>query len=228
MRTGSSPRRPSPRGCSRLATNPPGPAGRTRAHRVVPSSSRRKAYRSDLTATSESRHLPALSPDAMEEAQRARDWLSGHPAVGMVFYQLGELYRLRGEFAEAEEAYRQANQWGHSPQPGLAELRLAEGNVAAAAAAIRRVIDEAQDRAARSRVLAAYVEIGLAIDDVGAARAAADELSQIAADLDAPLLRAVAARAIGAVLLAEGDARAACEVLRRAWTGWRELEAPYE
>jgi DNA-binding CsgD family transcriptional regulator len=89
-------------------------------------------------------------------------------------------------------------------------------------------MDESQDRAARSRVLTAYVEIGLAIDDVGAARAAADELSQIAADLDAALLRAVAARAIGAVLLAEGDARAACEVLRRAWTGWRELEAPYE
>ena len=189
---------------------------------LVPYRGQCLAYRAEIM------RLHGDWPDAMEEAQRARDWLSGHPAVGMVFYQLGELYRLRGEFAEAEEAYRQANQWGHSPQPGLAELRLAEGNVAAAAAAIRRVIDEAQDRAARSRVLAAYVEIGLAIDDVGAARAAADELSQIAADLDAPLLRAVAARAIGAVLLAEGDTRAACEVLRRAWTGWRELEAPYE
>jgi DNA-binding CsgD family transcriptional regulator len=167
-------------------------------------------------------------PDAMEEAQRARERLSGHPAVGMVFYQQGELHRLRGEFAEAEEAYRQANQWGHSPQPGLAELRLAQGDVAAAAAAIRRVVDEAQDRVARSRGLAAYVEIGLAVDDVGAARAAADELSHIAADLDAPLLQAAAARATGAVLLAEGDARAACYTLRRAWTAWRELDAPYE
>lgn len=32
----------------------------------------------------------------------------------------------------------------------------------------------------------------------------------------------------GAVLLAEGDARAALVVLRRAWTTWQELEAPYE
>jgi DNA-binding CsgD family transcriptional regulator len=167
-------------------------------------------------------------PDAMEEMQWARERLSGHPAVGMVFYQQGELHRLRGEFAEAEEAYRQANQWGYSPQPGLAELRLAQGDVAAAAAAIRRVVDEAQDRVARSRVLAACVDIGLAVDDVGAARAAADELSRIAADLDAPLLKAVAARATGAVLLAEGNARAACETLRRAWTAWRELDAPYE
>jgi hypothetical protein len=43
--------------------------------------------------------------------------------------------------------------------------------VAAAAAAIRRVVCEAQDRVARPRVLAAYVEIGLAVDDVGAAAA---------------------------------------------------------
>jgi DNA-binding CsgD family transcriptional regulator len=167
-------------------------------------------------------------PDAMEEAQRACARLTDHPAVGMVLYQQGELHRLRGDFAEAEEAYRQANQWGHSPQPGLAELRLAQGDVVAATAAIRRVVDETQDRVVRSRVLAAYVEIGLAADDVGAARAAADELSQIAADLDAPLLLAAAARATGAVLLAEGDARAACSTLRRAWTAWRELDAPYE
>jgi DNA-binding CsgD family transcriptional regulator len=189
---------------------------------LVPYRGQCLAYRAEIM------RLHGDWPDAMEEAQRARDRLSGHPAVGMVFYQQGELHRLRGEFPEAEEAYRQANQWGHSPQPGLAELRLAQGDVAAAAAAIRRVIDETQDRAARSRVLAASVEIGLAIDDVGAARAAADELSQIAADLDAPLLRAGSARATGAVLLAEGDARAACDTLRRAWTAWRELEAPYE
>ena len=38
----------------------------------------------------------------------------------------------------------------------------------------------------------------------------------------------MAAHANGAVLLAEGDARAALAPLRRAWTAWRELEAPYE
>jgi DNA-binding CsgD family transcriptional regulator len=189
---------------------------------LVPYRGQCLAYRAEIM------RLHGDWPDAMEEAKRARERLSGHPAVGMVFYQQGELHRLRGEFAEAEEAYRQANQWGHSPQPGLAELRLAQGDVAAAAAAIRRVVDEAQDRVARSRVLAAYVEIGLAVDDVGAARAAADELSHLAADLDAPLLQAAAARAAGAVLFAEGDARAACETLRRAWTAWRELDAPYE
>jgi len=57
--------------------------------------------------------------------------------------------------------------------------------------AIRRVRDEAQDRGTRADLLGACVEIMLAIDDSDAARAAADELTGIAADLDAPLLHAV-------------------------------------
>jgi DNA-binding CsgD family transcriptional regulator/tetratricopeptide (TPR) repeat protein len=166
--------------------------------------------------------------DALDEARRACERLSGHPALGAAFYQLAELHRLRGEFARAEEAYRQASQQGRNPQPGLAQLRLAQGDVAAAEAAIRRVVDEAQDRVTRSKVLAAYVEIVLAANDPLAARAGAEELSQIAAVVDAPLLHAATAHAAGAVLLAEGDPRAACCALRQAWAAWRELEAPYE
>ncbi len=169
--------------------------------------------------------------DAMNEAQRARERLSeppGQPAVGMAFYQMSELHRLRGEFAKAEEGYRQASQWGREPQPGLAQLRLAQGRVDAAGAAIRRVVDEAQDRVTRSKLLPAYVEIVLAAGDVQAAGHAVDELSEIAADIDAPLLRAVAAYAGGAVLLIRGDARAALDALRYSWKAWQELEVPYE
>jgi DNA-binding NarL/FixJ family response regulator len=68
----------------------------------------------------------------------------------------------------------------------------------------------------------------LGASDVQAARAAADELSEIAVDVDAPFLRAVSAHARGAVFLAEGDAQAALAALRDAWTAWQELEAPYE
>jgi len=184
-----------------------------------------------LVHRAEIMQLHGAWPDAMDEAQRARDRLSdppGQPAVGMAWYQLAELNRLRGEFAKAEEAYRQASQWGRTPQPGLARLRLAQGQIGAAEAANRRVVDEAQDRVARSQVLAAYVEIVLAANDVPAARAAAKELSEIAADVDAPFLRAVAAHAQGSVLLAEADARAALSALRHAWTIWQELDAPYE
>jgi ATP/maltotriose-dependent transcriptional regulator MalT len=89
-------------------------------------------------------------------------------------------------------------------------------------------VDGAQDRVARSRLLPALVEIMFAAGDFHTARAAADELSEIADDLDAPLLRALATHAQGTVLLLEGDARAALGALRQAWTAWQELEVPYE
>jgi len=167
-------------------------------------------------------------PDAREEAQRACRRLSGEPAVGAAHLLLGDLHRLRGEFDAAEESYRLSTKWGHDPQPGLALLRLAQGQLDAALASIRRVVEAASDRVTRSRILSAYVEIVLAGGDVAAARVAAGELSSIAAAFDAPFLHASSAYATGAVLLAEGDARAANVVLRRALTTWRDLEAPYE
>ncbi|MGH2585779.1 MAG: tetratricopeptide repeat protein, partial [Dehalococcoidia bacterium] len=155
-----------------------------------------------LVRRAEIMQLHGAWSDAMDEARRACERLSSlPPAAGLAFYQQAELHRLRGAFAKAEEAYREASRWGEGPQPGLALLRLAQGQVDAAAMAIRRAVDEAQDRLSRSRLLPAYVEIMLVANDIPAARAAADELSEIAAGLDAPLLRAVAARAHGAVLL---------------------------
>ena len=93
---------------------------------------------------------------------------------------------------------------------------------------IRRVLDEMQDPIGRSKVLPAYVEIMLEAKDRGAGRTAADELQQIANDFGAPYVRALAAHATGAVLLAEGDARAALAALRGAYTAWRELDAPHQ
>ncbi len=169
--------------------------------------------------------------DAMDEAQLARERFSQplvQPAIGMAFYQLAELYRLLGEFSKSEQAYRQASQAGRTPQPGLALLRLAQGQVDAAEAAIRRVVDEAQDRVPRSKLLAAYVEITLATGDIQAALTAIEELAVMATELDAPLLQAMSAQALGAVLLSEDAPRDALRALRRAWTLWQELEAPYE
>ena len=118
----------------------------------------------------------------------------------------GDLLRLVGDFDGAEAAYQRASELGRDPQPGLALLRLAQGRVDVADAMIRRVLGETEDPMSRARLLGPYVEIVLAAGDTAAARVAADELRVIAAELGTPLLRAHAARATGAVLLAEGDA----------------------
>ncbi len=183
-----------------------------------------------LVHRAEIMQLHGAWPDAAVAAERACDRLSqrGQPALGAAHYEQGEVHRLRGAFAQAEEAFQQASRWGREPQPGLARLRLAQGQVGVADAAIRRVVEEAGDPLTRSRLLPALVEIMSAAGDVEAARAAADELSRIADDVDAPLLRGRAAHAQGAVLLLEDDARAALGALRHAWTVWRGVEVPYE
>ena len=170
--------------------------------------------------------------EALDELTRVFDRLAdstGPRVLGAGAYVRGEVHLLRGELAEAEDAFRAANALGRDPQPGFALLRLAQGRAETADATIRRVLHEADDPIARARILGPFVEIVLSHgNDAGAARTAADELAGFAGELDKPLLHALSAQATGAVLLAEGDPASALASLRSAWRQWRELDAPYE
>ena len=170
--------------------------------------------------------------DALEEAQRACDWLSlpaSPEGPGDAFYQLGELHRLRGAFSEADEAYRQASRLGRPAEPGLSLLWLSRGQTEAAATAVRRALDEGSGEVARrAELLAALVEISLSQGDTAAAKNASKELNGLAAALDALPLQALADRAEGSVLIATGEPRAALAPLRQSWTAWQRLDAPYE
>ncbi|MFD2025131.1 LuxR C-terminal-related transcriptional regulator [Promicromonospora aerolata] len=192
-----------------------------------------KPYRGQcLVHRSELMQLRGEWAEAMDEARQACAHLAdppGDPVLGMAHYQSAELLRLRGQFAQAEQAYRRAGDSGHPVQPGLALLRLAQGRVDDAEAAVRRVVAEAEDdRLKRSHVLAAFIEIVLAAGDSDGARSAAAELTRLATDFGAPYLWAVAASARGRVELADGDVRTAYQSLRSAWTAWQEINAPYE
>ena len=169
--------------------------------------------------------------DALEWAERACELLSRatpKPDIGEAFYRVAEVHRVRGKFAQSEEAYREASRWYRSAGPGLAQLRLAQGQVEAASVAIRTLVEEVREPGPRARVLDAYVEIVLAANDTAAARVGADELSEIVARLETPFLCALCSRAKGAVLLAEGKWHAALLELRQSANYWSELEAPYE
>ena len=137
----------------------------------------------------------------------------------------------------AEEAFLQANDAGHDPNPGLALLQLAEGDVQAAAATIRDALDNPQAGSfetppnsdlQRASLLPAQVEISLATGDLDAARAGAVDLDQIAETTGVAAMRASAAWARGLLQLAEGQAEAAQQSFRGSAALWAELDAPYE
>jgi DNA-binding CsgD family transcriptional regulator len=169
--------------------------------------------------------------EALEEARRAVERCldaQNRRAAGQAAYLQGDLHRLQGSFAEAEQAYREASGHGREPQPGLALLRLAQGNIDAASAAIQRALGETRGRPGRAALLPAVVEIALAAGDMEAARSACLELEEIAADYEAGLLNAAVLYAKGAMDLAQGDPEPALVLLRRASQAWQELDAPYE
>ncbi len=184
-----------------------------------------------LVLRSELLQLHGAWQDALEEARRVSERQAAAARLhetGAACYQEGELHRLRGDLDRAEEAYRRASHAGRKPYPGLALLRLAQGQLDAATTLINRALEEIRPVRTRAQVLRASVEIFLAGRDLSAARRAADELGRLAVAIDAPYLKAANAQASGTVALAEGDARSAVDELRAAWTCWLELGVPYE
>jgi ATP/maltotriose-dependent transcriptional regulator MalT len=168
--------------------------------------------------------------DALEEARLAgrRFVKTKNPAAGVAYYRQAELLRLQGEFADAEEAYHEASRFGWEPQPGLAQLRLAQGRRDAALTAIRRARAEVTEPLKRAALLPAHVEIALMAGETQEARTACLELRELAERYESAMLEAIVAHAEGAVALAESDASGALARLRHAQRIWLELDAPYE
>jgi DNA-binding CsgD family transcriptional regulator len=169
--------------------------------------------------------------EALDEARDACARLSeerDRAVAGAAHYQRGEIHRVAGELDAAEEAYETASRLGRVPQPGLALLRLAQGEVGQAVASLRRSLAESSAAYRRAGLLPAYLEVLLAAGDVDEATRACDELAALADAWEASALDATVAVGRGAVALAAGEAREALPHLRRAWKAWQTLDAPYE
>lgn len=168
--------------------------------------------------------------EAFEEAERASQSLKGtyeQTAIASAAYRRGEILRLRGDFAAADAEYRLAAGIAIDPQPGLALLRLAQGQRDEAAAMIRRALDTAGDTARKATLLPAGIEIFIACDDLQAAESLNREMEEIADVFGTEILARATDQGRGLLALARGEFADAAAVLSRARQYWADFGAPY-
>lgn len=164
-----------------------------------------------------------------EAHQACADLMGVHMfTVARGYYEIAEIKRLTGDYEAALEFYTKAHELGWDPQPGLAQLRLAQGRTDAAVAGLRRAIGQAKDRLVRAHLLPHQVDIALAAGDTDTAAEATEELSSIAAEYKSPEMSAASATARGSVLVTKGEAEPALIELKRAVTEWMHLDCLYE
>ena len=171
--------------------------------------------------------------DALAEAERAGARFaprieSSRSSSAQAWYRQGELHRVRGDFAAAETAYREASGLGWEPQPGLSLLRLAQGT----SSPPPRPFDVRWERPpSRPRSRACCRRAWRSCSPPLSSRRRGRrrrELQEVASGYQSDMLAATVAHVRGAVLLADGDAWAALVSLRQSNRLWQELGAPYE
>ena len=184
--------------------------------------------------------LRGACDEAEQEALAACEELSPYlrREMGWPLSELGRIRLRKGDVDGAEEALLAAHRVGWDPQPGLALVRLAQGDALAAAASIRDALDRPSRVPSkelppdtdlrRAPLLEAQVEIEIAAGDLDRAREAADELDRVAARFQSKALVAGAALAGGRVRLAEGHLAEAERCCWEAARLWNQIGAPYE
>jgi tetratricopeptide (TPR) repeat protein len=174
--------------------------------------------------------------EALQACEELRPYLRRE--FGWPLTELGRIRLRKGDIHGAEQAFLAAHQAGWDPQPGLALVRLAQGDVPQAVALIREALEHPSNVPSkelppnsdlrRAPLLEAQVEIEIAAGDLHRAQSAADELARVAAVFESKALAAGAAFALGQVRLAAGDTAGARRDFEAAAHQWGEIGAPYE
>jgi hypothetical protein len=174
--------------------------------------------------------------EALEACDELRPYLRRE--MGWPLSELGRIRLRKGDIEGAERALLAAHGAGWDPQPGLALVRLAQGDVAAAVNCIRDALERPlrvpskelppDTELRRAPLLEAQVEIEVAAGNVDRAGSAADELELVAARFQSKALVAGAKLAQGRVRLAKGEAADAEWLCSEAARLWNEVGAPYE
>jgi tetratricopeptide (TPR) repeat protein len=184
--------------------------------------------------------LRGACDEAEREALAACEELSPYlrREMGWPLTELGRIRLRTGDIDGAEEALLAAHRVGWEAQPGLALVRLARGEVDAAATAIRDALEHPSripskelppdSDLQRAPLFDAQVEIEIAAGDLARAQTAADELERVAARFQSKALLAGATLARGRVRLAEGNTAEAERCCSDAARMWHDIGAPYE
>ncbi len=174
--------------------------------------------------------------EAIAACEELRPWMRRE--FGWPLVELGNIRLRKGDLEGAEAAYLEAHRHVWTPHPGLALVRLEEGEVDVAAALVAEAIAHPFDAPSKERppfgdlrlapLLEAQVEIAAAAGDADLARRAADRLAEIAESYPSVGLGAAALLAEARAALCAGAVEEAVVASSAAVVTWAELEAPFE
>jgi tetratricopeptide (TPR) repeat protein len=157
---------------------------------------------------------------------------------GWPLVELGNIRLRLGDLDGAEDAFLQAHRRSWPALPGIALLRMEQGDLTAAEQLITDAVNDPPDLPWKERppfgdlrlvpLLDAQSEIAYTRGDATTAAQAAAALRTIAARFAGKGLAAVAALATARARLLARDYSAAIAEANAAVVGWCELDAPYE
>jgi hypothetical protein len=178
----------------------------------------------------------AAEDEALRACDDLRPWMRRE--FGWPLAELGTIRLRKGDLTGAEEAFRAAHEHMWCPHPGLALVRLAQGDVDEATTLIGDAIAHPFRSPSKERppfgdltlapLYEAQVEIAVAAGDLDTARRASISLGSIAGSYKSPWLVASAALAGARTALLDGDAGRAIADSVAAASAWADIGAPYE
>jgi tetratricopeptide (TPR) repeat protein len=178
----------------------------------------------------------AAEDEALGACEELRPWMRRE--FGWPLVELGNIRLRKGDLGGAEEAFMAAHQHAWSPHPGLALLRLAQGDADSASTMISDAILHPFDIPSKEQppfgdlrlapLFDAQAEIAAVVGDADTARRAAGALAKIAGSYPSRSLAASAALAVARVALLDGDLTRAIHEATAATVAWADIGAPFE
>jgi len=151
-------------------------------------------------------------------------------AVGDAYRVLGDIFLVRGEFSECEQAYRMAYEHGWDPYPGYALLQFYRGQTEAAFRGLQRATETTHWVAGerRGQNLAFIVILAAQAGKMDLAQKVLAELEQNPALWQVGSTQTFVTRARGEVALANGDYENALAEFRSALSQFKSMELSIE